>query len=380
MSNLKGFDCVLHIGMPKCGSSALQAALSSQPKSIHDDKGRKLVYIAIDPKGKVLFGDHLRFQASTSKTGYLLSAQAHKINTFSDKQFKGIKLQLRKLWDEKTLFVLSNEAWGNQYHIFEEKKLLEKLGLSVHVVMYVRPQVAWFNSAWWQWGAWSDVQFNRWLSLNKSKADWFLVYSEWSKLSHVKGVTVRLLPDDIVSDFYGLFGIKNDMEFKQNTSLSAGVLKLFQRHRELRENAHDSEIDFILGRHLGDMSRPPWVLPLDLVNELVGYFMANNKKLLAILDSEQKEMMKKNKAWWSADFYKNKQLTAVNDKSISLDEIEDIAVSAIKSLVILDQQYRLLERKVEKRNHLNCLAVLLEKFGNLFNFLKFKKNFALRRK
>jgi len=44
----------------------------------------------------------------------------------------------------------------------------------VELIAFVRPQVKWINSAWWQWGAWdANNDFESWLETAIGACQWF---------------------------------------------------------------------------------------------------------------------------------------------------------------------------------------------------------------
>jgi hypothetical protein len=227
---MQQIDCIFHVGMPKCGSSALQLALSNNSE-ITNQAGRKIRYVAIRSDGGVLFGEELKALARVSAVGYIPSVQVSRFKEFSASKLAKISQQLSALASDGSLLILSNEAWGNQYLEFVDLNLFESLGLSVEVVMYVRPQVEWFNSAWWQWGAWSDRILDRWINAHRHKVSWYETYQAWSKVNAVSKVTIRLLPKDIVADFYTLLNASVPKVLESNKSLPSSVLRLFQKHR-----------------------------------------------------------------------------------------------------------------------------------------------------
>src|SRR5262249_46899346 len=145
---------------------------------------------------------------------------------------------------------LSNEGWGNEYAEFAEQRLLERLDIDAEIVLYVRPQVAWCNSAWWQWGAWNRNTFARWLDKQLMRIQWETIRAGWQAVPGVRAVHVRLLPEDILADFCALVGLDPLPPAVINASLPEPVLRLFQRHRELRGGPHESALEFSIARHL----------------------------------------------------------------------------------------------------------------------------------
>jgi hypothetical protein len=343
---MQHIECVFHVGMPKCGSSALQSALSNHP-AIKNQAGRKLKYVAIRSNGDVIAGEALKALASVSAVGYIPSVRASRFKAFSRNQLTQIAEQLQVLSSDGSLLILSNEAWGNQVLEFADLDLFEHLGLTVEVVMYVRPQVEWFNSAWWQWGAWSGRTLDRWMNAHRHKVSWFETYQAWSKVAGVSKVTIRLLPKDIVADFYTLLNAPEPLALESNKSLPSSVLRLFQKHRSLRQNAHASDIEFVLARHLNlSAGATPWILSLERMANVLSENLESNQKLMSVLERDQKAVMQNNQAWWNAEHYQHKALQSFEKVDLAQDDVENIAVSSIKALVALDEKYRTLQKQL----------------------------------
>jgi hypothetical protein len=344
--------CIVHVGMPKCGSSALQTALSSSPQVSSAEHGR-LSYVAIQNNGRLLTGAKLSSRNQYSVAGYIPSLSAQGVQNLSSLSISALKVRLA-LYRSETI-VLSNEGWGNQHGVFTDTKLLERLGLDCHVVIYVRPQVGWYNSAWWQWGAWTGKPLDEWISANLDKTRWANVVRSWERVPGVSQVTVRVLPDDILQDFYRLLGAQAPQTGKINSSLPGSVLRVFQRYRELRKSAHDSAIEFSIGRHLNvGRSATPWVIPQGVVKSIIEGSLNDNLELLELLDTDQRRLLEGNAAWWDADHYLQKTVEEAGKIAPVVGDSDRLAAAALEGLADLDQKYRALlkEHELLKRSQL----------------------------
>ncbi len=95
---------------------------------------------------------------------------------------------------------MSSEDWLAR--TLEWREILDLTGLAVDVVVYVRPQVPLFNSAWWQTGAWSRRPFDQWIDRRIAKGGWTAVIEPWLRMPGVRSVSVRPSSGDIVRDFF----------------------------------------------------------------------------------------------------------------------------------------------------------------------------------
>lgn len=339
--------CVLHVGMPKCGSSALQTALSAHPE-LRGAGASRACYVALHPRGELLAGEALRARAGDSALGYVVSARDEQLAALGTLALRGLAGALREVADD-ALLLLSNEGWGNHHAVFREGRLLERLGLEAEVVFYVRPQVGCCNSAWWQWGAWSGKPLPAWIDRHLPRMQWHAVAAAWREVPGVTRVRPRLLPEaGIVQDFCGLFGLEPPPDLRANASLPAPVLRLLQRHRALRPGPHDAAVEFALSRHLALEGSPPWVLPPAQVERILDQCRAGNEALAAMLDAPDAQRMRDDPAWWSAAHWAGRQAEPWKPRPPDADESDALAAAAIAAIERLDAENRALRARLRE--------------------------------
>lgn len=320
-------DAVLHIGFGKCGSSALQSALSAEPvRIVKDSKYNQLVYVGISHGGEVLSGEALSEKAQTNHLSYVNGCGLYSENTL--RRCETIRQQLRDLSDEgRNLLVLSCEAFAGKIDYFSSHALFEKLGLNAKVVCYVRNPVEWVNSAWWQWGAWMENE----QSLNSyvkriTPSQWATILKKWQNYLGVDKVQVRLLPKDIVSDFYALLGEEPLLEQQNNvnTSLPEEVLRFFQMHRELRPHPHVPKMDFILAEVLDfdeKYHKTPWVMTEEHISYILHETYDSNRELVEMMDEVSAEKCLNDRRWWHEDAFAQKHLAPEGPEGILTDKV-----------------------------------------------------------
>lgn len=335
---------LLHIGMPKCGSSALQSYLSSADIE-HVTKGR-CIYVALNDDGRLLSGMPLIRRAQTVPHGYVSSVRADVINAFSAQQKTKIRESLIRLGKDREWIILSCEAWGPNPQQFFEDSVFADPNLEVHLLAYVRPQIEWMNSAWWQWGAWTSLNPRRWIMRERKKALWHTLLQAWADKPWVKSLSVRLLDGDIIQDCMSHLGYQVSDQALINRSLPEIVLRLFQRHRHLRPDPHASAIDFALNRHLHlNTKDTPWIIGPIIAKELVDFFREDNEQLALLLSPQQRERMISDPRWWQSERRRKGILDDAFVKSLNVDDLERLAVAAVKAIESLDAEVRLLRSR-----------------------------------
>ena len=341
-------SAVLHIGAGKCGSSAIQTAFSRQP-FLGSDRNGGVQYVVVGPDGSLRAGDAMANSVEGTVEGYFSSVSAKDLAALPSATLDRLARQMANVAGEGGRLVLSHEGWLNEYPVFQKSRLLHKLGLDCEVVVYVRPPVEWLNSAWWQWGAWSGVPFNRWFRHHLERVCWHDRLAHWFGMEHVGRVTLRVLPNDVVSDFCSVLNIPPIQSNRNNTSLPGSVLRLFQRHRELRPGPHDSAIDFVLSRHFGELGdSPPWVLGQKRVAQIMEETRESNLRLLDCLDEVSRIAMRDDPRWWDAKAFADRKRKPAMTQAPDPDALDQLAARALKVIWELDDENRQLRKSLVK--------------------------------
>ena len=334
---------ILHIGAGKCGSSALQTALSMQP-DLGDGFSH---YASICSNGSLLSGSALEESAAHNPYGYSSSINAPELVSLSAGKTKALSEHLSHAARSQGRIILSNEGWINDADLFNKSDIIRRLGIECEVVCYVRPQVEWINSAWWQWGAWTAAPLARWVRNSLRSVDWHEKISKWSDVRGINKISVRLLPEDIVSDFCGLLGVAALPASQNNTSLPGSILRLFQGHSCLRPDAHSSAIDFILSRYITVEDDPtPWVLGPNIIEKIISETRVSNERLLNLLDKESRKAMADDPRWWDSSAYSARNKEPVLRKRIPYEQLDSVAAQALEAVWKLDQENRQLRKKL----------------------------------
>jgi hypothetical protein len=325
--------------MGKCGSSALQTALSHNP-TLESPTYGTLQYCHLSREGNIEPVHQLKHMLPNIPHGYIASSPAVKF-AFNQNNLRTSKAAVARL-SRKGAVILSHESWAHTLPIFQEAGLFGALGLNAHAVAYVRPPVEWINSAWWQWGAWSDREFGPWLHSMIPATQWSRLIAPWRDAHCVSSLNVRLLDDDIVADFCRLLDAERLPSARRNTGLPGEVLRFMQNHAEFRKGPHDAKNDHIFARRLPGLKagNTPWVLNRQRIQIILDETRDSNLQLMAMLDEKSQAIMRKDARWWEATAYSEKRVEEPGPITLSREDLDRLAVSALQAVVEMDDESR----------------------------------------
>ena len=241
---------ILHVGGPKCGSSALQAALSATPE-LSAKTGSDLDYVGARPSGKrwtLQRGSALQKAAQRLVHGYVswpnLGRQDDPAPVFAalDRVWRGAKRGAATP-------VLSNEGWIGQADSFAEHLphwFDPDKGAPIEVLGFARPPIDWLNSAYWQWGVWSGRSFQGWLENVVLPYRLGSSFARWKALPNTR---LRLhLSGDVLKAFSQTYDVTLPPAPSRNTALPPAMVGFLMRNRRFRPTPHDSATEFIFQR------------------------------------------------------------------------------------------------------------------------------------
>jgi hypothetical protein len=317
----------------------LQTALSRNP-TFEGGNGAAYKYVCIDLPGTQLLRDaELVGAAHASPQQYACSRPGP---TWAPD--KGTIESLRQQFDGLLAGgftpILSWEDWINEAGMFSELRILPRLGLNAKVIVFIRPQIPWINSAWWQGGAWSGLDFEGWLSRAVPMLGWAELIESWQAVPGVESVDVYAATRDVVATFYRAIEAEPPVSGMSNVSLDTAILRFFQRNPKFRSE-QAPENDFVLQRCLAaGAKRTPWVVPQAKIAELIDYFHPSNERLLALVSPNERRLIENDPGWWDADAYRDREAVPPGPIEAELADIEDLARRAIEAVVTLDAQVR----------------------------------------
>ncbi len=286
----------LHVGSGKCGSTAIQGALTRHP--VIPLAASEATYVVVDRSGRVAAG---REVAPGPLGEARKSAPMADLAALPPGRLAALRERLLAIRRP----VMSSEHWLGTPE--PGREFLDRLGLAVEVVAVVRPQVDYVNAAFWQWDAWDGTSRERWMDRRIRRSRWHERIARWQAIPEVERVAVRLLPGDAVAGLLGVLGAAPGAipaQPRVNPSLPCALLRFLQDHPDLRER-YAKELIWVLPAVLGgaDLGPAPWLLTSAEVERILREQRADNEALLALLDPEDARRMRADRRWWSAAAY-----------------------------------------------------------------------------
>jgi hypothetical protein len=300
-------DAFLHVGAPKCGSSAIQEYFSRYPtgRCAH---GETYSYCCL-MDDSILLPSQVRDGLFEYITGY---GHSEMRATIPAEQALHLKSRLQGVDGQ---LVFSQESWmlGFMDPHFREQVVDIAQGIEkrrVHLIGFVRPPVKWINSSWWQWGAWGDgVDLDRWVAEMTDAARWSDFCIEFSRDPSFCSVKFMPVRENVVTQFAQAAMIEEtaEMNIRGNASLPAEVLDILLRSDRLRSDPHDCLSDFVaLGALKGSPFRyspTPWILEKRHVKQIIEQTRDSVQALLPFLSPDDRATIEADASWWSEDYY-----------------------------------------------------------------------------
>lgn len=190
-------EIIFHIGMGKTGTSSIQAALlqskSELEKSGIEYLGMWLSLIDISYRGYAGFD-------------MFASRSEHEIQEDAVKLYENLKL---RKFDK---FIYSNESIFANIHAFSPFfKKLKELGVSVKVIIYVRPMRDWLPSAFIQWNSYHKTHSGEVQSFSQKGRDLAALYGNitcWlDELPDNVALSRFSKGENIITDFSKIIGV-----------------------------------------------------------------------------------------------------------------------------------------------------------------------------
>lgn len=295
---------ILHLGAPKCASSALQAALTARPDHTVNGLGRPLRYVGCRRRGtglKPFYGAAVKVVGRRSVYGYL-SWPDLTPETGPAALEAGLNQVLDQARSRRHVPILSSEGWIAHPRWFGAE-LQARGSPTVEGVVYLRPPIDWVNAAWWQWGIWTAPNLDAWLDRGPPLYRFGPLLEEWAAIPNLR-LHVRPTRPDAVADFAALYGISLPSPSVRNAASPPSLTGFFLRNRQFRRTGHDTAAEFVFQRWcpMPDEPRSWAVLPRH-VHRLRPLVAETRKRIAALLTEEAAARLFADTRWQSEAGY-----------------------------------------------------------------------------
>lgn len=311
---------ILHIGAPKCGSSALQTALTMTP-DFQSVSGQRFRYTtAVDMFGKLrpVTGHRAAVLGQGSPYGYSSWPNLGP-TTSKESLFRCLETVFRDGQQRGFIPVLSSEGWISHAATFS--KFLSHMGYPrVDVVAYLRPPVEWLNAAYWQWGIWNLPTLDLWMQRGRLPYSFGTDLEAWSHIPGVRLQVGRSRPD-VVNRFQATYDVSLPKVAARNSALPPSMVGVLLRNPALRPTAHDASIEFIFQRWCPPVpGRRLWAIRARHVHAMRPVVDENFAALQRCLSEEQFEDLKQEPRWLQEKPYHE----AINAGESPLDDRSEL--------------------------------------------------------
>jgi hypothetical protein len=303
---------ILHVGAPKCGSTALQNALSLSPDLVNT-RGQKLRYTAWRQMGRIgaaLYGQDVVQAAQASAYGYV-SWPNFRSDDPAVAVFARLDRVRRKGLDSGHIPIASCEGWISRAEVFAPH--LARWGHPpVDVVALLRPVVEWNNSAFWQWGIWNVPSLDSWLTRGNLRYSFGRDLEAWSKIPNVR-VRFAWAQPDAVAQFAQWYGVDLQPALTRNTSSSPPLVGVLMRHRRLRRGGHDAATEFVVQRWCPPVAgRKLWSVMARHVHQLRPVTQDTLNALRRVASDDQMRAICADRRWVEEERHHGKILKGVS--------------------------------------------------------------------
>ncbi|NPD45560.1 MULTISPECIES: hypothetical protein [unclassified Lentimicrobium] len=289
----KRIKIYLHIGQPKTGSSAIQSFLNTNRKHLFNK--HSILYPNLNSNDYSNGNQHNH--APYFMNTFVKHADKECIELFSDIKRYCQKNRIKKI-------VISNEGFFWHWWSGLMKDIIEKLGFDLSIILYLRRQDKYLESAWKQWGhklpECNNIQ-DYYETLN---LDWLDNLNMW--LDKFEPSEFQVFPyekstigEDVVEHFLGVLGVKRDTEFQNppfsnenfNIGFDRDTIELLRLSKELVKDQHDhSYLDLMHDiinekQRKNNTSTKGFLSPLESIAIINKYTQSNNRIAELFLDN-----------------------------------------------------------------------------------------------
>ncbi len=335
----------IHIGQPKTGTSAIQGFLNYNREIL--SRIHKILYPNFDNNefDKGLMHNHAIFFSEANRIKDFYGS----IHRFNECIHYCRKSNISKI-------VISNEGWSWQFWPGLLKRMIDTTGVDYNIIVYLRRQDKFLESAWKQWGHKIPDCGNIQAYIKKIELDWYKILKMWTEYFDQDKFIIRTyeksqIGDDIVKDFASIIGIEKlagfntppDTTLNTNAGFNWEVVELMKLSRGLLTDQNDNKLHSFMNRMLSEsykkrpMEEYSFLSPREKLDIIRQYEQSNNLIAKEFLNQKEGNLF-------------NDPLPDPDQKWIPHPEFKIENLIPIMMEIMINQQDQIQELKVKLHN------------------------------
>lgn len=241
-------ELIIHIGFGKCASSSVQNLLTKN--AVFTARNIKYRYVGFNPDGSLIDSDRI-------KKLYDFPPRFFTSNISSEPRI--LKTQLNSILKDKAdVGIISNEGMADPGWLTSDLfECFSSLNIPIKVFLITRRYDTWLNSSWWQWGAFSGLSVDDWLSrfsLNMFRSG----VQPWLNLPNLQSFDILDISENPLEEFASSLGLYIDDNPTVNHSTTADMMWFIIKNKFwIKREIHNPQIEFILNEELNYVGEKP---------------------------------------------------------------------------------------------------------------------------